>query len=122
MIDRFGPLPAEVENLLHVIQIKRLCRDAGVEKVEAGPKGAVLSFRHNSFANPSALVAYIGKNYGHIKLRPDHKLVYMDSWDRPESRIQGVEKLMGELVKIAALATCPDMGHEHGQSPKILGM
>src|SRR6185312_13698274 len=52
MIDRFGPLPPEVENLLHVIQIKRLCRDAGVEKVEAGPKGAVLSFRHNSFANP----------------------------------------------------------------------
>ena len=102
MIDRFGPLPPEVENLLHVIQIKRLCRDAGVEKVEAGPKGAVLSFRHNSFANPQGLVAYIGKNYTQIKLRPDHKLVYMDAWDRPEARIQGVQKLMGELVKIAA--------------------
>jgi transcription-repair coupling factor (superfamily II helicase) len=102
MIDRFGPLPPEVENLLHVIQIKRLCRDAGVEKVEAGPKGAVLSFRHNSFANPQGLVAYIGKNYTQIKLRPDHKLVYMDAWERPEARIQGVQKLMGELVKIAA--------------------
>ena len=48
------------------------------------------------------LVAYIGKNYGQIKLRPDHKLVYMDAWERPESRIQGVQKLMGDLVKIAA--------------------
>ncbi|MBI3512642.1 MAG: transcription-repair coupling factor, partial [Proteobacteria bacterium] len=56
MIDRFGPLPSEVGNLLQIIQIKRLCIDAGVEKVEAGPKGAVLAFRLNHFANPPALV------------------------------------------------------------------
>ena len=29
LVDRFGPLPAEVENLLEVIAIKRLCRAAG---------------------------------------------------------------------------------------------
>src|SRR5690348_18509875 len=42
LIDRFGPLPGEVENLLEIIAIKRLCRDAGVAKVEAGPQGALL--------------------------------------------------------------------------------
>ncbi len=38
LVDRFGPLPPEVENLLEIVAIKRLCRDAGVEKVEAGPR------------------------------------------------------------------------------------
>jgi transcription-repair coupling factor (superfamily II helicase) len=38
LIDRFGTLPAEVENLLEIIAIKRYCREAGIEKLEAGPK------------------------------------------------------------------------------------
>ncbi len=70
MIDRFGPLPAEVDNLLQIIQIKRLCIDAGVEKVEAGPKGAVLAFRQNHFANPPALVDFIHRQSGTVRLRP----------------------------------------------------
>src|SRR5258706_9508661 len=61
MIDRFGPLPLEVSNLLQIIQIKRLCIEAGVEKVDAGPKGAVLAFRQNHFANPPALVDFINR-------------------------------------------------------------
>ena len=39
LVDRFGPLPQEVENLLQVVALKRACREAGVEKLEAGPKG-----------------------------------------------------------------------------------
>ena len=52
LIDRFGQLPQEVDNLLEIIAIKRLCRDAGVDKVEAGPKGALIAFRQDRFANP----------------------------------------------------------------------
>ena len=55
MVDRFGPLPGEVEHLLQVVAIKALCRRANVEKLEAGPKGVVLSFRDNIFANPEGL-------------------------------------------------------------------
>ena len=40
MIDRFGPIPAEAENLLEVVKIKQLCRRAGISKLDAGPKGA----------------------------------------------------------------------------------
>src|SRR5437763_4467851 len=59
LIDRFGPLPPEVENLLQIIAIKRDCREAGVERVEAGPKGAVITLRGNRFANPAGLVELI---------------------------------------------------------------
>jgi transcription-repair coupling factor (superfamily II helicase) len=102
LIDRFGSLPGEVENLLETVAVKRLCQAAGVEKLEAGPKGAVLSFRHNRFANPAGLVAFIEAQAGTVKLRPDHKLVYLRAWPDPESRFQGVRHLMGELTAIAA--------------------
>ena len=74
LVDRFGPLPGEVENLLSVVTLKRLCREAGVEKLEAGPKGMVLTFRGNRFRNPSGLVSWVTSKGGLIRLRPDHKL------------------------------------------------
>ena len=53
LVDRFGKLPEEVENLLGVVALKRACRESGVEKLEAGPKGMVLTFRGNAFSNPA---------------------------------------------------------------------
>ncbi|NQW10931.1 MAG: transcription-repair coupling factor [Alphaproteobacteria bacterium] len=102
LIDRFGPLPVEVDNLLKVVAIKRLCRAAGVEKVDAGPKGAIIAFRNNDFANPGGLVQFMQQQAGTVQLRPDHKLVYRRGWQKPEQRVLGVTRLMQELVAIAA--------------------
>jgi len=102
MIDRFGPLPAEVDNLLRTVAVKCLCRQAGVAKVEAGPRGAVLNFRNDTFANPAGLVRFITRQLGTAKLRPDHKLVYIRSWEDPATRLKGVSWLVNELAAIAA--------------------
>jgi transcription-repair coupling factor (superfamily II helicase) len=102
LVDRFGPLPAEVDNLLEVIAIKRLCRAAGIDKVEAGPKGCLLSFRQNRFARPEKLVAYIGQRAANINLRPDHKLVVRQNWDSAKSRVAGIRSLMKEIAALAA--------------------
>jgi transcription-repair coupling factor (superfamily II helicase) len=102
LIDRFGPLPDEVENLLDVMTIKQLCRTAGVERVDAGPKGAVLSFHNNTFARPDKLVMFIGSQVGTMKLRPDHKLVYTRTWDDTATRVKGVNRLMQDLAKLVA--------------------
>jgi transcription-repair coupling factor (superfamily II helicase) len=101
LIDRFGPLPAEVDNLLQIIAIKRDCREAGVERVEAGPKGAVITLRGNRFANPAGLVELIQKNAGTLRLRPDQRLVYLRNWDDEKERLAGVARLMQALVKLA---------------------
>jgi transcription-repair coupling factor (superfamily II helicase) len=74
LVDRFGKMPEEVENLLNVMRMKRACRIAGVEKLEAGPKGMVFQFRANKFANPAGLIQWLGTTKGVVKLRPDHKL------------------------------------------------
>ena len=106
LIDRFGALPPEVDNLLEIMTIKRYCREAGIEKLEAGPKGAVVSLRDNRFANPAGLVDLIQRNAGTLKLRPDQKLVYLRDWHDAKTRLTGAIKLVQALAKIAR--TKPD--------------
>lgn len=110
LIDRFGPIPDEVSHLLDILAIKRLCRAAGVERVEAGPAGATLTFRHNTFANPSGLVEFVSQNPQATKFRPDHRLVYKRAWEAPEARLTGVRRLLERLAEIAAVA--PDEASE----------
>lgn len=104
LIDRFGPLPSEVETLLRVVAVKSLCKRAGVEKVDAGPKGAVIHFRGDKFIDPMSLVEHISKNQGLFKVRPDHKLVLRAEWDAPEDRLRAVERALSPLADIAMRA------------------
>ncbi|MDB5316944.1 MAG: mfd [Rhodospirillales bacterium] len=103
LADRFGALPAEVENLLQVVSIKRLCREAGVEKLDAGPKGVVVTFRGNRFSNPGGLVAWVQGRKDAIKLRPDHKLALLRDMNVPE-RVKVARELMQGLVKLTRQA------------------
>ncbi len=98
LIDRFGKLPPEVNNLLRIVTIKALCKTAGVEKVDAGPKGAVVTFRNNQFVNPLGLVTWISRQLGTVKLRPDHKLVFQRAWDDPAARLKGVTEMMETIA------------------------
>ncbi len=105
MIDRFGPIPDEVENLLGIMAIKQLCRKAGIDKIEAGPKGAVISFHNNSPPNVPGLMGWIQAKGGiAVKLRPDQKLVVIRAWDNPAHRVKGVQSLMGDLAMLGTAA------------------
>jgi transcription-repair coupling factor (superfamily II helicase) len=101
LIDRFGALPVEVENLLQIMAIKRLCKEAGVEKVDAGPKGAVIAFRANSFANPAKLIDLIQKSAGTMKVRPDQRLVLLRDFEDAKERVAQVTGLLGKLARLA---------------------
>jgi len=101
LVDRFGELPEEVRHLLDVVEIKGLCRQAGIAQVDAGPKGAVLAFRNNTFSNPEGLIDLMQRSRGKMKLQPDHKLVFKDDWDSPEQRLKGVRRLISDLARLA---------------------
>ncbi|GLQ57640.1 transcription-repair coupling factor [Devosia nitrariae] len=101
LIDRFGPLPEEVEALLKVILVKALCRAANVEKVDAGPKGAVITLRNSEFPNPAALVAMVADPANQVRIKPDQKLVFARNWPTPESRLKGAAAILSRLAKLA---------------------
>jgi transcription-repair coupling factor (superfamily II helicase) len=104
LVDRFGPLPGEVEHLLQIVAIKALSRRANVEKVEAGPKGVVLAFRDNVFPNPEGLIRYIHQQGAGVRIRPDQKVVFLGSWPQPEQRLKGTAAILRRLATIAAPA------------------
>ena len=101
LVDRFGELPQEVKHLFDVMEIKGLARAAGLQQVDAGPKGAVLAFRKNQFANPEGLVQFMQKSASRVRLQADHKLVFKADWPQPEDRLRGVRTLVRNLADIA---------------------
>jgi len=104
MVDRFGPLPDEVEHLMKIVFIKGLCRKAGVEKIEAGPKGVVIAFRNNVFANPEGLIHYIAEQGSLARVRPDQRVVISRDWATPEDRLKGTAVILSRLARIAGEA------------------
>jgi transcription-repair coupling factor (superfamily II helicase) len=103
LVDRFGKLPPEVENLLQVVSLKRACREANVEKLDAGPKGMVFSFRANKFANPAGLASWLGTTKGTVKLRPDHKLALVADMSVAE-RVRRAREVLGNLTRVVGQA------------------
>ena len=99
LVDRFGKLPEEVDNLLGVVALKRACREAGVEKLEAGPKGMVLTFRGNAFSNPAGLIRWLSSKGGMVRLRPDHKLAISRDMD-VVTRLRFARDTLGALDQI----------------------
>ncbi|MGH6761587.1 MAG: transcription-repair coupling factor [Phyllobacterium sp.] len=102
LIDRFGPLPQEVQHLLKIVYIKALCRTANVEKLDAGPKGVVIQFRNKTFANPVGLVKLIGEQGSLAKIRPDQSIVFIRDWATPDKRLSGSAVVMTQLAKLIA--------------------
>jgi transcription-repair coupling factor (superfamily II helicase) len=103
LIDRFGPLPPEAGQLLKVVAIKGLCREANVAKIDVGPKGAVVSFRDDQFkGDPLRLIQFVQKNQVAWRVRPDHKVVVKGEWESPEQRLGAAERILSELAKLAA--------------------
>lgn len=102
MIDRFGKLPLEVSNLFEIMKVKHQCILAGINKIDAGPKGIVISFHNNVFKNPEALIKFISKNPVNTKIRGDQKLVFMTEWKSAAERVKGVRSALEKIIQLAA--------------------
>ncbi len=100
MVDRFGPLPAEVENLLAVMSIKSLAKSVGISQLDMGPQGGVIAFRNNTPPNPEKLLKWIQLNFNRLKLRPDQKITILSAWEKSDNRVQGVRELLKELSSL----------------------
>ena len=77
---------------------------ANVSKIDVGPKGAVVTFRDNSFANPEGLIAFISRQGAAARVRPDMKVVLFYDWEKPSQRLHGTTAVLRNLVRIAEQA------------------
>jgi transcription-repair coupling factor (superfamily II helicase) len=104
LIDRFGPLPIEAQQLIQVAGLKALCRRANIAKLDAGPKGAALTFRDPGFPDPAALVRHVQSRPLDFKVRPDGKLIVSGDWPDAAQRLKAVRSLLETLIRLAEKA------------------
>ena len=100
LLDRFGRLPDEADNLISTIKIKILCRHAHIQKAESGPNGVLLTFKNNQCPYVDNLLNLVKSNRNY-KLRPDLKLFYQWSIDDIPGRINAVKAICKELINCA---------------------
>ena len=101
LIDRFGKLPIEVENLLATVEIKTLCRQASIDRIDAGSKGLLIGFRNNVFTNPEKLMDLIISSFGTIKVRPDQRLFIEKDLSSYETRVNTIKQYVSKIAEIA---------------------
>jgi len=100
MIDRFGPLPEETQNLLQVVETKLNCRKARIAKLDVGQRGAVVTFAEGGFPDLAGLLGYVDRLKGAAKLRPDSKLLVSRDWASPSARLNGAVQLSRGLARV----------------------
>jgi transcription-repair coupling factor (superfamily II helicase) len=97
LIDRFGKMPIEVKNFLILIKFKVKCKKLMIEKLDVSEKAISISFRNNKCLDPEKLINYIDKNSGHMKIRPDQKLVLSRQFSKLEERLNYLEKILDDI-------------------------
>ena len=89
---------------MQIVAIKGVCRKAGIAKIDAGPKGAVISFRNDQFATVPGLGEFVAQSPYDVKLRPDQKFVYRQTWRDEKARLKGARKIAEIIAEIASEA------------------
>ena len=101
LIDRFGPLPKEVNTLMLIVRIKAMCKRAGISQLDGGPKGATIRFHNDKFASPKGLVEFIQAQKGMAKVK-DNKIVVGREWKTEAEKIKGAFAIAKDLAERVA--------------------
>ncbi len=100
LIDRFGPIPKEVNTLMLIVRIKAMCKRAGISRIDAGPKGATVQFHNDKFANPAGLVEFLREQGPAAKVQ-GNKILLMGEMKSESDRIKGAFNIAKGLAEKA---------------------
>jgi transcription-repair coupling factor (superfamily II helicase) len=83
---RFGPLPAEANDLFAAARLRLECRKRGISRMDVGPEAVAATFL------PGHLRKRIGKS---LKQTEDRILYVDDGTKRPFDRVYAFLKILG---------------------------
>jgi len=75
LADRYGPIPAEANNLFDVVAIKKALLPLRVNKLEHGPANLVFSFMSDTPVKPELLLTRLNSTANKQRLTPDGRLI-----------------------------------------------
>ncbi|MFV0276094.1 MAG: transcription-repair coupling factor, partial [Parahaliea sp.] len=98
MIDRFGLLPPQVDNLVQVTRLRIQAGELGIRAVEVGARGGNIDFNDNTRVNPLSLVKLVQSDPTGYQLAGATRLRFMAELEQPEQRRQFAEQLLATLA------------------------
>ncbi|MGZ5181335.1 MAG: transcription-repair coupling factor [Ramlibacter sp.] len=96
LVDRFGKMPPQAQNLVDVHRLRVLARPYGVVKVDAAPGVTHITFRPNPPIDPLRIIELVQKNR-HIKLAGNEKLRIERELKEPKDRVLMVRDVLRAL-------------------------
>jgi transcription-repair coupling factor (superfamily II helicase) len=97
LLDRFGSLPAEAENLLDVIRVKHRARRLGVVSIDSGRGEIVITAGDKTLVDPRRLVNLLTQASGGLRVTPGHKIHARAPLDDPPRLFEATCRLLDNL-------------------------
>ncbi len=99
MIDRFGLLPPQVNNLFIVTDLKLIAEHLGIKTLDLGPTGGRVLFHETPNVDIGKLIAVIQKRPWELKLDGQDKLKFeYEEEENIENRVQWVKRLFSDIA------------------------
>jgi transcription-repair coupling factor (superfamily II helicase) len=102
MIDRFGALPSETQNLLRLARLKLTARALGVRRLDLSAQGGYVLFEEKNSVDPAAVVRMMQKQPRNYRLEGPLKLRVAFVSPTETGRFQFAGELLAQLKAPAA--------------------
>ena len=98
MIDRFGLLPEQVNNLFTVTELKLIAESLGIKKLDLMPNGGRILFHATPNVDIGKLIAVIQQRPWELKLDGQDKLrLEYEEMEEIEPRVQWIKRLFADI-------------------------
>jgi transcription-repair coupling factor (superfamily II helicase) len=97
MIDRFGLLPDEVNNLFEVTRLRQLASAIGIKKLDASDKGGRIIFDSKPKVNPAKIIELVQKRPWTYRLDGQDKLRFEHEMSEVDGRIDWLKTLINTI-------------------------
>ena len=98
LIDRYGKLPAEAENLFRVIELKMELQKFKITRLEQSPTALVFTFHDKTPIAPQQVLAMINRSKNTVRFTPDSRLIVPSKAAAPEEVFNAAHRILRELV------------------------
>lgn len=102
LIDRFGLMPPQTENLFQSMRVKQRCQELGIEKLEMGSSGGRIVFSHEPKIDPMTIILLIQKEPSRYKFDGKQTLRFVQDFDDGDERDAFLGTLLDRLAAAEA--------------------
>ena len=97
LLDRFGELPAEAQNLIEVIRLKIVARKLGILAIDAQRGELVLTAADSTKLDPQRLVNLMTQAKSGVRVAPGHKIFAPAPEGDPAELVAAARRLLANL-------------------------